>query len=519
MSKLVYAFLVVILISINGYSQKKTDVLKKTTSGIEYKILTKGIGKKCKKGFRVFINYTTKIKPDTIFDSNLNLGKPFSFILGQEEVLKGWDEGLLLLSVGDSAEFKIPPMLAYGEKKKGSIPANTTLQFNVKVVKLEQAFYDLQKKDTILFKSGLKKIIGSVGKGQKVKVFNNVTIGFTGYFVNSQGYKLIFQSSHANSSFATFQLGIGRMVQGLDEGIATMNVGEKSTFIIKPELGFGKEKNGMIPANTTLYFDVELLSCDNPFYEALNTDTIYTKNGVKVVPVLKQKGNYIKTENVVLFDYTGYFINNQGNPVIFDNTIETKQPILMRPSLKSTNPGLSEGILQLKNGEKAKIIVPSKLAFGEKGAAIIPPNQTLIYDVNILKVQLYPFFETQGLDTVKLESGLYYLQVKKGTGLPCDTGKKVSVSYTGFTVDLLGGREIFDASRESNKLLEFELGKGKVIKGFEEGIMGMQIGEARRLIIPYQLGYGEKGIPEIVIMPKANLYFDVELMQIYNKRK
>jgi peptidylprolyl isomerase len=514
MKQLSLKLLAFFFIPILSFSQNKA-FYKKTESGIKYRIIKKGNGTKCKKGLRIYINYSTKIKPDTIFDHNT--GKPYAFILGQGEVLKGWDEGVSLLSVGDSAQFLIPPHLAYGEKKIGSIPANTTLELNVRIVNVEEAFFNLINKDTITYKSGLKKIIVESSKNEKVIPFNIVTVKFTGYFLSKEGYKLIFQSSQTNSDVAIFQLSVGKMIRGLDEGIATMNVNEKATFIVPPELGFGVNKNGLIPGNTTLFYDIEVINCTYPFYKTVNTDTIFTLSDVKVIPIIKKEGALIKTNNVVKFNSIGYFYTEKGNPIIFENTYETKVPNVLRPNLRSSFPGLSEGLTNLRQGEKAKIFVPAKLAFGNQGAGIIPPNKNLIYDIEILDVINYPFFETSNLDTMKLNSGLNYFQVRKTEGLQVDTGQKVSISYTGYTIDKYGNKDIFDASRESKKLLEFTVGKGKVIKGFDEGIKGMRVGEARTLIIPYELGYGKKGIPEVGIPAETTLYFDVELVSINNK--
>merc|ERR1712218_178739 len=88
-------------------------------------------------------------------------------------------------------------------------------------------------------------------------------------------------------------------------------------------------------------------------------------------------------------------------------------------------------------------------------------------------------------------------------------GDKVSMNYVGTLED--GDR--FDSSR--GKPIDFQLGVGRVIKGWDEGIRGMCIGEKRKLIIPSHLGYGDKGKDSFVPIPGgATLYFDVELMNI-----
>ena len=515
--KFISVILLILIVHFNALAQKKISY-KKTGNGLEYAIVKKGQGEKLKKGYRTYVNFTTYIKPDSIYDSNAERGKPFAFILGQEEVLKGWDEGIALLSVGDSAHFRIPPALAYGSKKIGSIPANTTLLLHVKVLKMEQAFYDLSNKDTIIFPSGLKKIIVTKGSGEPAKPFNNVSMQFTGYVLNQKGYQRVFQSSLTNSTVAVFQLGTGRMVKGLDEGIATMRVGEKATFILPPALGFGNKVSGIIPANSTLYFDIELLSSVEPFFHSEKTDTITTKKGVKIIRLLTKEGRTITSSDVVTFDYTGYFIDSLKHPIIFDNTIERKVPTVLRPGSNRSLPGIEEALTYLKKGEKAILYIPAELGFGIMGQGIIPKNKALVFDVEILDTQPYPFFESNG-DTIHLSSGLQYLQIRAGTGAAVDTGSSISLAYTGFYIDSAGVRRIFDASRESGKTLDFILGKGNLIKGFEEGVTGMRLGEGRTLIIPYSLGYGEKGMPGAGIPPKTTIYFDVELVEIKSNDK
>ena len=110
---------------------------------------------------------------------------------------------------------------------------------------------------------------------------------------------------------------------------------------------------------------------------------------------------------------------------------------------------------------------------------------------------------------VTTASGLQYWEIKKGTGKLAETGKKVSVHYTGWLTD---GKE-FDSSRDSGEPIQFDLGTGQVIKGWDEGIAGMKVGGKRQLRIPPALGYGQRGAGS-AIPPNATLVFDVELMGV-----
>jgi FKBP-type peptidyl-prolyl cis-trans isomerase FkpA len=107
------------------------------------------------------------------------------------------------------------------------------------------------------------------------------------------------------------------------------------------------------------------------------------------------------------------------------------------------------------------------------------------------------------------DSGLKIEDLTQGEGDTATAGQRVSVHYTGW---LLEGDK-FDSSVDRNQPFEFTLGKGMVIRGWDEGVAGMKIGGKRRLTIPPQLGYGARGAGG-VIPPNATLVFDVELLAI-----
>ena len=110
---------------------------------------------------------------------------------------------------------------------------------------------------------------------------------------------------------------------------------------------------------------------------------------------------------------------------------------------------------------------------------------------------------------VTTASGLKYKDVVVGNGAEAVKGKMVSVHYTGTLED---GKK-FDASYDRGVPLQFMLGVGQVIRGWDEGITGMKVGGKRKLIIPPGLAYGEVGIPNL-IPPNSVLIFDVELINV-----
>lgn len=109
----------------------------------------------------------------------------------------------------------------------------------------------------------------------------------------------------------------------------------------------------------------------------------------------------------------------------------------------------------------------------------------------------------------KTESGLRYKLIQKGNGKKAEKGKTVSVHYTGS----LENGQVFDSSYKRKQPIDFPLGKGHVIEGWDEGIALLQVGDKARFVIPSHLGYGSRGAGG-VIPPDATLIFDVELMDV-----
>ena len=117
----------------------KTKSAKTTTtaSGLKYTVIKAGKGATPKTGVTVFVHYTGTLTNGKKFDSSRDRGQPFSFAVGTGQVIKGWDEGLSTMKVGERRKFTIPAKLGYGATGAGKdIPPNATLIFDVELLKI-----------------------------------------------------------------------------------------------------------------------------------------------------------------------------------------------------------------------------------------------------------------------------------------------------------------------------------------------------------------------------------------------
>ncbi len=124
--------------SANTTTARKIEVSEKyitTPSGLKYLDMVEGSGAAPKTGQTVSVHYTGTLEDGTKFDSSRDRGRPFEFQLGAGQVIKGWDEGIASMKVGGRRQLVIPPDLGYGSRGIGPIPPNSTLLFDVELMK------------------------------------------------------------------------------------------------------------------------------------------------------------------------------------------------------------------------------------------------------------------------------------------------------------------------------------------------------------------------------------------------
>lgn len=384
MQSRLFLFLMLLIPSL-ALAQPKDDYIK-TESGLQLKITNPGQGEFPKPGDNVTAHYTGKLLDGTIFDSSIQRGTPFSFEVGTGQVIKGWDEGFQLLKKGAKATFIIPANLAYGERAMGSIPPNSVLIFDVELLDIKPGLkiesFDIKGKPTMETASGVKYIKVKTGNGPKVEADCNVEFHYTAYLENGK----IFDSTHKKGQTLKVLAGNRNLIPGLDEGLLLMQEGDKTRFIIPPQLGFGNSSNGAIPANATLTFDIEMVKVNpkiivKPY--PIEGKRVYNhESGLQYIIVEEGQGERVKGNQSVEMHYTGYLEDG----TIFDSSIKRNQPFSFKLGLNQVIKGWEIGVPLMKVGDKMRLIIPSDMGYGDRAVGNIPPNSKLIFDVELLRI-------------------------------------------------------------------------------------------------------------------------------------
>ncbi|CAM6089988.1 unnamed protein product [Calypogeia fissa] len=324
-------------------------------------------------GDEVKVHYTGTLLDGTEFDSSRSR-EPFTFTLGQGQVIKGWDKGIGTMKKGENAVFTIAPEFAYGEAgAPPSIPANATLKFDVELISWASV-KDICKDGGIF-----KKVLKEGEKWETPKEFDEVTVNYEARLTDGT---VVSKSEDG----VEFVLRDGYYCPAISKAVKTMKKNEKVLLSVKPQYGFGskgREASGSdaaVPPNANLDIEVELESWKTVeevtddkglMKKILRTGEGYEKpNDGSVVKVRYTA----KLQDGTVFEKKGY----ESEEELFEFVTDEEEVI----------PGLDKVVSTMKKGELALITISPQYAFGDvetkRELAVVPPNSTVIYELELV---------------------------------------------------------------------------------------------------------------------------------------
>jgi len=231
--------------------------------------------------------------------------------------------------------------------------------------------------------------------GAKVAAGAFVSVLYTGRLLDAAG--TVFDASSKNNNVPlTFILGSNQLIPGFESGIALMNYGDKAELFIPSALAYGPNSQGSIPANAVLRFEVEVVDY-KAVDDALITKYLTDKNittaqkqasGLYFLPITTvPAGAKPVAGSTVSVLYTGRFLDAAGT--IFDaSSRQNNVPFTFVLGGNQVIKGFEEGILLMRKGEKAEVIIPSGLAYGGRGSGnVIKANTVIRFELELVEVK------------------------------------------------------------------------------------------------------------------------------------
>ena len=248
-------------------------------------------------------------------------------------------------------------------------------------------------------------------------------------------------------------------------------------------------------------------------------------NGVKYKTIVANPDGRQVMANDIITITSALFINDS---LVSENTA----PMPMMVMEPQRTGDLFDALLMMREGETTAFSFDPKVYIGEQLPPFIKETDAINMTISLVKTQTVEEFESEqavasekliaeekiilkqyakenNLKITETSSGLFISIIKEGTGQQAKAGDNVSVHYTG---KLLNGKK-FDSSVDRGTPIRFQVGVGQVIRGWDEGISTMKVGEKSIFLIPSPLAYGDRDMGEIP--PNSPLIFEVELVEIH----
>ncbi|XP_041811395.1 peptidyl-prolyl cis-trans isomerase FKBP9 [Chelmon rostratus] len=317
-----------------------------------------------------------------------------------------------------------------------------------------------------------------------VKVGDYVRYHYIGTFPDGKK----FDSSYDRGTTYNVFVGKKQLIEGMDKALVGMCVNERSLVKIPPHLAYGKRGYGdIIPADSILHFDVLLLDVWNP-EDGVQINTYHTPSTCS---------RKVEVSDYVRYHYNGTLLDG----TLFDSSHTRMRTYDTYVGIGWLIAGMDQGLLGMCVGERRIVTMPPSLGYGENGdGSDIPGQASLVFDVVLLDLH-------NPRDGITVTNQ----QVPESCVRKTVSGDFVRYHYNG---SLLDGT-FFDSSYSRNRTYDTYVGRGYVIAGMDEGLIGVCVGEKRTITIPPHLAYGEEGTGS-TIPGSAVLVFDVHIIDFHN---
>ncbi len=364
-------------------------------------------------------------------------------------------------------------------------------------------------------------------------------------------------SSKMTGGTSGFQIGEPTFTGDLFEGLTMLSPGDSATFVMSADSFYmhrsGRKPPPSIKPGSDLYFNVKLIEFEkledleaeeavltNAYLDKNNLETEPDEDGIYFIEFDQGKGKNIEAGDMVSLHYAVYLLDSTK---LF-STFEGNRPRDIKMGSKFDTEGMNLVLEKMNMGGKAKFIIPSRLAFGDKGLGqAVKPYAPIMYNIEVIDVKtqeeyekdrqanmsedqkkmevqsqrrkaqepflIKQYLEENNIDVQPTASGLYFISIKEGWGKKPKDGDQVTVHYTLYDIN---GKKL-QSSRDMMKPFKFTVGKGEVIKAWDEALPMIKEGGKARIIAPSKIAYGANGAGRD-ILPYSPLIFEIDLIQI-----
>ena len=357
-------------------------------------------------------------------------------------------------------------------------------------------------------KSGLQYRIDNPGNNRHPQKGWRVWIEYTGSLDDGT----VFGSTDETGNI-DIRLGQGQVIKGWEEALPMIGEGGRISLIVPPHLGYGDTDTDYIPGGSTLHFDIKVIQADSfPAIEPFAVKGLKANkmaNGIKYYVIDSGHGNPANAGDNVYVHFTGWLPDG----TIYTSTRNNGDARRFTAGAGETFKGMDTALLTMAEGARCRFVIPSELAFGEKGYGNrIPPKTDLTLDIEMVRISPEKHvakWDATGLDTLSTATGLRYIVFASGDGQQIVTNSIVTAHYSVYLPD----GTLIDSSVKRESPIRYPVGAGLIIEGWEEASLLMRGGSRFQLLVPARLAYGDEGVPPL-IPPGSDLVFDVEVLGV-----